>query len=320
MLADQAKRKSVDSAAAEQAQNIVKELATDMTDGKLRQIGQLVAFTVDELQQKNLDFIEHFADVKNIGYGDRAVFYMKTGGIKAYTQAKGATTARSQVASREVTVETKEISARPAINIVDLRAGRVDMGELIREANREMTNKKIAEVEKVLQDGVSVLASPFYASGTGVVKATIDTQLEYFRRLGPVALAGDHAAVSQLVGIAGMATDASGTLLVNHSDNMIDEANANGFLGRYNGATVDVLQNAYYDGTTTPVLATDWIYIIPTGFAAADRNLKVVNQGGVFALENQNIDDMVYEVRIDQWFGAKFVQNGLANIGAYKIN
>lgn len=135
-----------------------------------KQIAQTVAFTVDELQKKELDFLNRIADIKNIGYNDKAMFNMRTGGIKAYIQAKGATTKRSMVADRQVSVETVEISARPAINIVDLRAGRVNMADLIQEANREITNKKLAIVEKVLHDAIADFASPFYAAGTSIVK------------------------------------------------------------------------------------------------------------------------------------------------------
>lgn len=91
--------------------------------------------------------MNQIADIKNIAAGDKAVFNLKTGGIKAYVQAKGSTTKRSYVADRQVTLDTVEISARPAINIVDLRTGRVNMADLIREANREITNKKLAMVE-----------------------------------------------------------------------------------------------------------------------------------------------------------------------------
>lgn len=279
-----------------------------------------MAYTIEDLQKTNMDFLERVADIKNIGYGDKAVFNVKTGGIKAYYQAKGATTARSYISDRSFALETQEISARPAINIVDLRAGRVNMADLIREANDEMTNMKLSKVEAVLHDAMDDFASPFYAAGNGIVKATLDNQLNYFRRIGPVTILGDIAAIAQMVGITGMATNAGGTLLVNASDNMIDEANNNGYLGKYNGMDVVALQNAYHDGSTTPVLATDWLYIIPAGLSADQKNLKIVNEGGVNAMESQNIDDMVFEVRLDQWFGAGFVKKNLPTIGAYKIN
>lgn len=281
-----------------------------------------MAFTVDELQQGELDFLNQIADQKNIGYGDKAVFNMKTGGIKAYIQAKGATTKRSYVADRQVSLETVEISARPAINIVDLRSGHVNMADLIREANREITNKKLAMVEKTLHDAIDDYSSPFYAAGNGIVKNTLDAQLAYFRRLGPVTILGDQAAVAQLAPVAGMAMNAGTNtdVFTARSAGMLDEANANGFIGRYNGAAVVSLANTYFAGTTTPVLATDWLYLIPGGMSSDQRNLKIVNEGGVNAFESQNIDDLVYEIRLDTWFGCGFVSGKIPTIGAYKIN
>ena len=281
------------------------------------QIAQLVAYTVDELQQRELDFMNQIADIKNIAIGDKAVFNLKTGGIKAYIQAKGSTTKRSYVADRQVSVDTVEISARPAIHIVDLRAGRVNMADLIREANREITNKKLALVETTLHNAIDDYSSPFYAYGTGVVKNTLDAQLNYFRRLGPVTILGDYAAVSQLAPLTGMAFSNTQT---QRSNELLNEYNENGFIGRYNGIDVMVMANAYQDYTTTPVLATDWLCILPGGVAADQRNLKIVNEGPVSAFESQNIDDLTYEVRLDQYFGCGFVTGKFPTIGAYDIN
>lgn len=319
VLTAQAKNERVDSNLVQEANEIVAELVKDPSPQNRHQLAQTVGFAVNDLQQGELDFLNHVADIKNIAYGDKAAFNVKTGGIKAYIQAKGSTTARSYVADRQVTLETVEISARPAINIMDLRTGRVNMADLIREANREMTNMKLAKIEGVLHDAIDDYASPFYATGTGVVKATLDAQLAYFNRLGNVTLLGDAAAVGQLSGITGFASYSGQNMIVSPSDNMIDELNNNGFIGRYMGANVMKLQNAYKDGTTTPVLAVDWIYILPAGMTGDARNLKVVNEGNVNAFESQNIDDLVYEIRLDQWFGAGFVTGKLPTIGAYKI-
>lgn len=320
VLAAQAKNERIDSDKVKEANEIVAELVKDPSPANRHQLAQTVAFAVDDLQQKELDFLNNVADIKNVNYGDKAAFNVKTGGIKAYIQAKGATTARSYIADRQVTLDTVEISARPAINIMDLRTGRVDMAELIREANREMTNMKLAKIEAVLHDAIDNYGRPFYGTGTGIVKATIDEQLTYFRRLGPVTILGDGAAVNQLAGITGFTTQTGTAIVVNPSDNMIDELNANGFIGKYNGANVLQLQNSYYEGTTNPVLAVDWLYILPAGLTGDARNLKVVNEGNVQAFESQNIDDLVYEIRLDQWFGAGFVTGKLPTIGAYKIN
>lgn len=306
----------MDSAAVEEADAIIRELAEDCSPSNLHQIAQTVAFTVNELQPHELDFLNQVADIKNIGYGDKAAFNVGTRGIKAYRQAKGSTTPRSMVAGKQILVGTEEVSVRPAINIMDLRTGRVNMANLIREANRAMTNQKLLKVESVLHNSIDDYASPFYATGTGVDKSLIDAQLNYFRRLGPVNVMGDIAAVSQLSGLTGMALNANST---QRSDGMLDEYNANGFIGRYNGSNVLAMTNTYEDGSTTPVLQPNWLYFLPGSLNPDARNLKLVNEGTVQAVENQDINDMVYEVRLDQWFGAAFVTGELPTIGAYCI-
>lgn len=316
VLAAQARNERVDSGDVEQASNIIKELAQDMNPQNRHEIAQTIAYTVNELQQKELDFLNKVADIKNVGAGEKAAFNVKQGTIKAYIQAKGATTARSMVGGKQLLVDTKEISARPAINIVDLRTGRVNMADLIREANNEITNKKVGMIQSVLQAAIANYSSPFYGTATGFAPATFDPMLQYFSRLGPVTILGDQAAVGELAPFTGMAMSST---LNQFSNEQINEFNGNGFIGRYKGADVVSMNNIYQTNTTTPVLDVDWIYIIPGGMTGDARNLKVVNEGSVNAFDSQNIDDMVYEVRLDQWFGAAFCAGKYPTIGAYVI-
>ena len=58
-------------------------------------MAQTLAYTLTDLQQHQLDFLNQIADQKNIGYGDKAAFRVKNNnGIKVVFQAKGATTPR----------------------------------------------------------------------------------------------------------------------------------------------------------------------------------------------------------------------------------
>lgn len=299
VFAAQNRNERVDSDKIAEANQIVAELAQDLNPQKCHQLAQIVAFTVDELQQNSLNFLGLVADVKNIGYGEKAAFNVRTGGIKAYIQAKGSTTARSYVSGTQILVDTKEISARPAINIIDLRANRVNMGDLIREGNDQITKKKLAMIEQVLHAGIQNFGSPYYAKSTGALNpATLNAQIAHFQRLGPVTILGDRAAVSQLAPFAGMSVNST---TVQFSGGQIDERNNNGYLGKYLGADVVALDNAYEDDGVTPILDTEWLYIIPGGQSNDMRNLKVVNEGPVNSMASQNIDDMVYEIRLDQW-------------------
>ena len=228
LMAARANGERVDSDKAEEAERIVGELVTDMNPMKRHLLAQTVAYSVDELQQHELDFLNTVADRKTISYGDKAAFNIRTEGIKAYIQAKGSTTARSYVADKQVLLSTEEISARPAINIVDLRSGRVKMADLIRMANKEMTNRKLEKVQSVLHNAVDDFASPFYGTGTGVNKAVLDAQLNYFRRLGAVTILGDQAAIGQLSVLPGMAMATGENALTQRSNEMLNEYNDNG--------------------------------------------------------------------------------------------
>ncbi len=320
VLASQAAGRTVKPEDAEEAAKIVAELLNDETANNDKLIAQTIGYAVQELQSRELDFLSQIADIKTIPIRGKAMFNVKLGGIKAYFQAKGSTTARSYVADKQVSLETEEISARPAINIIDLRAGHVNIAELIRDANREMTLMKLKKIEAVLHDAIDDLGRPYYGTGTGIVQATLDEQIAYFSRLGKVTLLGDQAAVSQLAGVTGMVMNPGATVPSwQRSGNMVDEFNNNGFIGTYKGCNVIVMPNGYRDDETTPILDPDWIYIIPAGMTGDARNLKVVNEGGLNSMASQNIDDLTYEVRLDQWFGAGFITGKKPTIGAYKI-
>ena len=319
LLAAQNQNERVDSVDIEKAQNLISELLEDLNPQTCHKIAQIVAFTVEELQQHALDFLGIVADEKNVGYGEKAAFKVRTDGIHAYVQAKGATTARSYITDHQLMVGTKEISARPAINIVDLKAGRFNMADLIREANAKIFEKKLEIVQNVLQAGFQgVNKTPWYAKSTGGFNPSLlEAQVLHFRRLGPVTLIGDIASVGQLDKTAGMQINANPTWA--YSGSMLDEHNENGFLGKWKGADVVGLTNAYKEDGITPVLNPNWIYIIPGGQSAEMRNLKIVNEGGVNSMASQNIDDRVTEVLLYTWFGAAFVVGKTPTSGAHEI-
>jgi hypothetical protein len=316
VLASQARNENVTDEQRTEAADIMAELATDMSPENRYQLAQVFAYTIDELQDSALDFLNTIADQKTVPYGGKPAFNVKTGGIKAYFQAKGSTTPRSMVSGKQILIDTEEVSARPAIPIMQIRTKQVEIADLIREANNEMTNAKIKKIEQVLQASISTYASPFYATGTGINKDALQKQINYFRRFGPVTILGDMEAVSQLASLTGMAMSNS---LTQHSENQINELNDSGFIGRYMGCNVIALTNAFEADGVTPILQTNWLYIIPGGMTGDTRNLKVVTEGSVSAVESQDINDLVYEIRLDQWFGCAFVTGKNPTIGAYKI-
>lgn len=258
------------------------------------------------------------ADVKNTNPGDKAAFNVRMSGIRAYIQAKGATTSRSKIADKQVTVDTIAVSARPALNIMELRTGRKNMADLIREANVEINNAKISHIQNVLVAGISSYASPYYAAGAGVVQATFDSMLTHWRRMGGgVAIMGDIAALDKVADLTGF-TAAQGTK--QFAPSVIEDYHRNGVIGDYKGCSVIRMPNVYLDGGTSTLIDPSYIYMLPVAASADNRNLKIVNEGPVTAFDAQSIDDLVYEVRLDQWFGAAFLVGQNPNLGVYCDN
>lgn len=303
------------------------ELTKEMTPENRHQIAQIVGFTVERLQEPVLEPYNSIADIKNIAYGDKAQFKFKDKDtIRAYKQAKGSTTARSYAAPEQTfTMDTHEISARPAIHMGDLRTGRVNMTDLIKEANEEFTRAKQSDIETCLQAAIATKSSPYYASG--LTKANLDAMITYFRNAyGPVTLLGGYDTLSKLPAFAGWSQlGGNGTAASPaYWNNGIEQWMQSGFAtGMYNGCPLVVLPNAYKNDSADMRYNWDatndrekFLYVVPGGLTPDKKNLKIVNEGGIMTMESQNIDDLTFEIRLDTWYGVAFFDRlGKVNSG-----
>lgn len=304
----------MDSGQSEQASRLIADLAADPTPHNKYQLAQLVSYTVDEMAKPATDWLAQVADVKQVGFGEKAVFRVRQEGIRAFIQAKGATTARSKIAHKQVSLDTIAVSARPVINLYELKTGRVQMADLIRDAAYEMQLKQLQFIQAVLHTAASSWTSPFYAAGTGVIKSVLSPMIQHWMRTGAVALLGDIAVVSKLAEQTGFAAS---TTTQQYSPAIIDEMARTGVIGTYYGAKVVSLINPYLHDNVTPVADINKLYILPAAGVTETRPLKVVMEGDVISAESTNIDDMAYEVRLDQFFGAGIVIGKTPALGVY---
>lgn len=289
-------------------------MAADPTPHNKYQIAQLVGYTVNEMTKPQTDWLNQVADVKRVGYGEKAAFRTKLEGVTAFLQAKGGTPARSKIAHKQVTLDTIAVSARPVINMYELKTGRVQMADLIRDASYEMHTKQIQYIQQVLNAAATSWASPFYGTGAGIVKAVLNPQIQHWMRTGAVTLLGDIAIVSKLADQTGF-TAATGTQ--QYSPSIIDEVIKTGVIGVYYGAKVVNLVNPYLSDNVTPVIDTKRLYILPSAASVDMRPLKVLYEGDVQSTESTNIDDLAYEIRLDQFFGAGIVTGKTPAMSVY---
>lgn len=312
----QAKGERVDSKVAEDAAKVIKDLAANPNPNNRYQIGQLIGFAVTEIMRPRTNWMDLVADVKRVAEGDKAQFQVKREGIRAFIQAKGATTARSKVTSKAITLDTLSVSARPVINFVELRNGNIQMADLINDAAYQMELAEYGHIQTVLHTAASSFASPYYGYGTGIVKGTLDPMIQHWMRMSAGAtptVFGDIAMIGQLGQVTGF-TAATNTQ--QFADALIVEQNQAGFVGKYNGANVINLVNPV-QADDTPVFDTNYLYILPNGIDAAMRPLKVVFEGDVVAQDANNIDDKSFEVRLDQFFNAAIVYGDRPYVSVY---
>lgn len=315
MCVASAKHERIDSNDVENANKVIKDLASNPTPNNKYQIAQLVGFAVNEMVKPQLEFLDRVADVKRVGFGDKAQFDVRLDGIRAYIQAKGSTTARSKIAHKKLSIETLDVSVRPVVNIVEMQNGLTNMADLINDGAYKMTAKIHQYAEGVLDAAASNWSTPYYGAGSGLVKATLDPMVYQWMRMGgKAALLGDITMVSQLGALTGFQAAAG---VQQFAGNLINEQNANGFIGTYLNSDVIQLINPPLDDTDTPIYGTKKLYILPTMADPSMRPLKVAFEGDVFSNEATNIDDLTFEVRLDQYFNAAVVYGDRPYMGVY---
>lgn len=317
VMVAEARKERIDSDVAKNADELIRDLASNPNPNNRYQIAQLIAYAVTEINRPKSQWLDLIADVKRVGDGEKAQFNVRHEGIRAFIQAKGATTARSRIANKALTMDTIAVSARPAINFTQLKNGTVNMADLINDAAYQMELAEYGYIQKVLHDTIDDLSSPYYASGSGLVKATIDPMIRFWMRASAgaaPAVLGDIDLISQLAEMTGFV----GTNNTQWANGIIDEQNQAGYIGNYIGARVVNLINPLIDGTDNNVFSNKWLYVLPGGVNADMRPLKVVFEGDVEAQEETNIDDKTYEVRLDQLFNAAMVYGDRPYMSAYK--
>ena len=311
-----ARHERLDSNVVENANQLIRDLASDPSPNNKYQIAQLVKFAVNDIIKQDTNWLDMLADVKRVGFGDKAEFEVKLPGVKAFIQAKGATTPRTKNARKTVSLETLAVSARPVINIVELQNGLANAADVINDASFQMECAMNGYIESVLTTAAATWSAPYYGTGSGLVKSTLDPMVMHWIRVaGGAAIFGDIAENTKLGELTGFAANSS---TQQFAGNIINEQNQNGVIGTYLSAkVVNLINPLKEDGTDGFVFNDKKLYIVPTGIDAGMRPLKVVFEGDVFSTEATNIDDLSWEIRLDQYFNAAIAKGIRPYMGMY---
>lgn len=290
-------KKEVDAKELQGAHEYIKELASNPSPDNRYEIAQIMSFIMNDALSQRVNYLEQVADVKTTALGEKAQFKVEIDGIKAMFQAKSASTERSKVANKFVTLETEEVSVRPTVNFLDLATGKVNLVDLAQKATVQMELAIVKRIQDAVYTAFSAMSTPNYATGAGVVKGTFDPILMAMTRAGGSAsIVGDIEALSKFTAIAGFNDNVPAELAVEH--------NQNGMIGSYLGGNLVKLNNPFQAGSLTDtVLDRGLVYVVPNGDASL-RPIKVQLEGGVQTTDAPvNINSKEVEFRFDQYVG-----------------
>lgn len=194
------------------------------------------------------------------------------------------------------------------MNFQDLATGRLNMSDLATSAAREISYKKIRYIQDILNAAVATVGENGYLATNNLSVQAFNKVLATFRRMGSnPRIIGDIGALDNLDSV--IVDD------YKYAPESIENILRLGVVGHYKGATIVGLENPIIDYAMNPLLDTDILYLM----GGEVPSLKVVNEGGVRTMEQQNIDDESYEMVIRQDFGAAWVAGKFPTIGAVKF-
>lgn len=278
------------------AHEYIKELASRPTPENRYEIAQIMSYVIDEGVNERLNYLETIADVKNTGFGERAQFDIEVDGLKAMFQAKSASTEKSKISNKYVSLDTEEVSVRPVVDFLQLQHGKVDLTKITRQAVDKLELAIVKRIQDSIYAAFSAMSTPNYATGSGISKGAFDPILFAMNRAGGNAsILGDTEALSKFTELSGFNSNVADALAIEH--------NQNGIIGKYNGSSLLKLNNPFQaNSVTDTVLRKDLIYVVPNADDAL-KPVKVQFEGGVQGMEGTDINSKETEFRFDKYVG-----------------
>lgn len=320
IMAAEARRESVDSDKLQEAHNTIVELAQYPSPDHKFAIGQLIGFTINEIDRDaGNNWEDNVAHLVTCNFGETPQFIARLEGIRAVVQAKGATTPRSKIANKTVTLDTVAVSAEPVVNIVEMQNGRVNMADLINDAHYQMKLAELGYYQKTLLSYGRNFKKLYYGYGNGFDPVVVDPMIRHWMKLSRGALPsilGSIDIIHKIVRQTGFTPIGGGNTQYNNE--IIGAFHQTGIIGNYVGANVVNLMNPVVDGTDEFVLNDKIAFVLPNFADKTMRPLKIVKEGTVQAQDYTDIDDKSYVVRLDQYIGAGVVYGDRPYMSIYE--
>lgn len=259
----------------------------------------LIEETIDDvLPKKVMEQFNQFAEVKQFGQGDKAIFTQKITNA-ARQRAKQFVTRVGlagnyevfKLDGRDVEVNMSAIGGAAQIGFEEFLDGRVDFIDLVACVTEGMDEYIMKEIQKALLAFTKKLPSANRASTAGFVEATFDHLLSIARAYGDATVYCTYDFAAKMLPANSW----------EYSDKMKDQKWENGRLASYKNCNVVILDQSFVDEkNTTYVIDPSYAFIIPSG---AKKPVKLAFEGQTAVREVENDADWSRELQTYKKFG-----------------
>lgn len=250
-----------------------------------------------------------FAEVQSVNPGEKIVFKQRKGvnrGKRFVTVAGEFGTYRTfNVDSRDITMSPRVYAGAAILELGDFLCGRVDMAELMDIIIEGLSDSIYNEVQGALKAAIDSEDRP--AANKAIVSGFESAQFD--KILNTVAAYGDSVSIyctrafaNDLNNQPGWAGDHNPmTALQDYND-----VREKGYVGRYKGANVVLLEQSFNDEENTEKTIDDqFAYIMPAG---KEKPVKIGIEGGTL-IDEQRLQDGSIEVQAQHMFDVAVVAN-----------
>ena len=251
-----------------------------------------------------------FAEVQSVNPGEKIVFKQRTGvsrGKRFVTVAGEYGTYRTfNVDSRDITMSPRVYAGAAILELGDFLCGRVDMAELMNIIIDGLADSIYKEIQGALVAAINAEDRPAANKGimtTGFDSAVFDSVLNTVAAYGDsVTIYCTRAFASTLFNQPGWAGDSNPmTALADYND-----VREMGYVGRYKGANIVLLEQSFEDETnTTKTVEDKYAFIMPAG---KEKPVKIGIEGGTL-IDEFRLQDGSVEVQAQHMFDVAVVAN-----------
>ncbi len=254
-----------------------------------------------------IEIFGSFAEVKSVAPGDKIVFKQRTGvsrGKRFVTVASEYATYRTfNVDSRDITMSPRVYAGAAILEIGDFLCGRVDMAELMDIIIEGLTDSIYREVQRALKASIGADERPAanLASAASFDSALFDGVLNTVAAYGDtVNIYCTRAFASTMYNIPGWTATPTSAL------QDLNDIREMGYIGRYKGADVVLLEQSFEDETnTTKIVDDEFAYIMPAG---KEKPVKIGIEGGTL-IDEVRLQDGSTEIQAQHMFDVAVVSH-----------